>query len=101
MKIQDFCRSILAASLLLATPALAQSPAASNPSVQKQKTDGADNPSNPREYQGAAEWHKQHTDGADNPSNPREYQGAAEWHKQHTQSMSHVDGSPSGVAKQN
>src|ERR1700761_2205581 len=78
MKFPQFCRAILAASLLAAVPALAQSPTPNNSTVQKQ-----------------------HTDGADNPSNPREYQGAAQWHKQHTESTSPVNGSPSGVAKQN
>ena len=135
MKLLNLSATAMAAILIAAAPALAQSPpsgpADNVPNAkgqhtdggsveaqerQKQQVDGADNPSNPREYDGAAEWHRQHTDGgaveaqerqkqqvdgADNPSNPREYDGAAEWHKQHTQSLSHGDGSPATVVRNN
>jgi hypothetical protein len=65
MKFRNLGSAVVAASLLIAAPGFAQStspsPAKTTPTAQKQKTDGADDPSNPREYQGAAEWHKQHT----------------------------------------
>jgi hypothetical protein len=81
MKILDLGATVVVAGLLIAAPALAQStspgPAQTTPTAQKQKADGADN-----------------------PSNPREYDGAAEWHKQHIQSQSHSDGSPAGVTTQ-
>jgi hypothetical protein len=106
VNLMNICATVMVAGMLMAAPALAQSttptgPEQNAPAAQKQHTDGADNPSNPREYVGAAEWHKQHTDGADNPSNPHEYDGAAEWHKQHTQSLSHSDGSPATPVKDN
>jgi hypothetical protein len=81
MKFLNLGSAVVAASLLIAAPTFAQStspsPAKTTPTAQKQKTDGADN-----------------------PSNPREYEGAAEWHKQHTQSLIHADGSPAGVTTQ-
>jgi len=82
MKLVHLGMGMVAAGCLLAMPAFAQSTSAT--------------PAQP-----AQTVQKQHADGADNPSNPREYQGAAQWHKQHTQSMSHADGSPAGVARQN
>ena len=82
MKSMKFSSAVVVAGLLIAAPAFAQStastPANTTPTAQKQKTDGADN-----------------------PSNPREYEGAAEWHKQHTQSLSHANGTPAVVTKQN
>jgi hypothetical protein len=82
MKFVDLGSAVVAASLLVAVPAFAQSTSTSP-------------------NQTTAPAQKQKTDGADNPSNPREYEGAAQWHKQHTQSMSHPNGSPAGVTKQN
>ena len=106
MKMRKISAAVMVAGILVAAPAFAQSttptgPEQNAPALQKQHTDSEDNPSNPREYQGVAEWHKQHTDSEDNPSNPREYEGSAEWHKQHTQSLSHSDGSPAAPVKDN
>jgi hypothetical protein len=79
----------LIAGLLMAAPAFAQpSPqtkSPSQPTMQKQPTDGGDSPSNPRATDAAAaEWHKQHIDGGDSPANPRATDAAAaQWRKQH------------------
>jgi hypothetical protein len=79
----------LMAGLLIAAPAFAQSTpqttSPSQPTIQKQPTDGGDSPSNPRATDAAAaEWHKQHIDGGDSPANPRATDAsAAEWRKQH------------------
>jgi hypothetical protein len=122
MKVRKTAAMVMVAGLALAVPAFAQT--SPTTSTQKQRTDGGDSPANKQTDQSAAAWHKQHTDGGDSPANmqtdktasawhkqhtdggdspanKQTDQSAAAWHKQHTQSLSHSDGSPSGVMKQN
>lgn len=102
MKVRKTAAMVMAAGLALAVPAFAQtSPTTPTTSTQKQHTDGGDSPANKQTDQTAAAWHKQHTDGGDAPANMQTDQSSAAWHKQHTQSLSHSDGSPAGVMKQN
>jgi hypothetical protein len=103
MKRFTLSTTLVAAGLLMAVPAFAQTTMGGT-AAQKQHTDGGDSPSDPRATDAAsAAWHKQHIDGGDSPSDPRATDAsAAAWRKQHidatvspskqpTQSLSHED----------
>ncbi len=80
------CAAMLGAGLLLAAPAFAQT------TPQKQPTDG----NSPTMVGAGGAASKQRTDG----SSPPMVGPASKAYKQRTQSLSHSDGSPEGVAKQ-
>ena len=87
----NFSYMLVAAGMLMAVPAVAQTTPSGTATAQRQHIDGGDSPDNPRATDAtAAAWRKQHIDGGDSPDNPRATDAtAAAWRKQH------IDGSGS------
>ncbi|HEY0181201.1 MAG TPA: hypothetical protein VGC09_00200 [Rhodopila sp.] len=85
MKLSSISPIVMGACLLVAVPALAQ-PATQKPHTQATPT-----------TTGATKVSKQHTDG----DSPTVVGPASKAYKQQTQSLSHSDGTPRNVVKQN